>query len=359
MERFKKKNLLRYMGVSLTAGALAVTGATSYAAKVVDPGESGVKTIYIMHTGDLHGDTEPHPNARDDSTGQLEGGLARAATIIKKLRKKHKGEIVWGHTGDTIQGSAVGTYTQGKSMIDIWDALSPDVFTTGNWEYVYGLYRYQQLFGTNADIKPILPSEESAMFMIPEDTSGTVYQGFNPDRSMKADQNGEIRRWRTIAANAYYNGSDPGPGIVAKGAGEYFTDPYLVKEVNGVRIGFIGCTTNRGPQVVSSRVTWGLTFSNCMGGVKFPQNKPIQWDNADSNQANRNAAAENLDPDNGTNPSKSSGKLVKGYATVNEIEKFTVVLRSPEGQPTNYLKKKGATAAEDEYCTGEVVDILV
>ena len=60
------------------------------------------KKIYIMHSGDLHGDTESHPNARGDATGKLEGGLARAATVIKRLKAKHEGKIVWGHTGDTI-----------------------------------------------------------------------------------------------------------------------------------------------------------------------------------------------------------------------------------------------------------------
>ena len=60
-----------------------------------------------------------------------------------------------------------------------------------------------------------------------------------------------------------------------------------------MRVGFIGCTTNRGPQVVSSNVTAGLSFTNCMGGVKFPQNKPIGWSKLDNpNHPNRNQGKE-------------------------------------------------------------------
>ncbi len=306
------------------------------------------KTIYIMHTGDLHGDTDAHPNERDDATGLLEGGLARAATVIKSLKKKHKGKIVWGHTGDSIQGSALATYTQGKALVDIWDALSPDLFATGNWEYVYGLYRYQQLFGTNEDIKAISPDEYSQMFMVPEDPSGQVYKGLNPKRAFKRSSDGEKRRWRTIAANAYYNGQDPGPGINAKGAGEHFTDPFHVEVVNGIRIGFIGCTTNRGPQVVSSNVTKGVSFSNCAGGVKFPQNKPIQWPEG---HPNRDAAAEKLDDLGGMNPARGS---TVGFRTVNEVVKYTSILRAPQGKKTEYIN-----SLTGKPWKGQGVDLVV
>ena len=310
--------------------------------------KSDKKKIYIMHTGDLHGDTASHPNARADATGLLEGGLARAATVIKKLKEKHKGKIVWGHTGDSIQGSALATYTQGRAMVDIWDALGPDVFAPGNWEYVYGLYRYQQLFGTDTDIKSIDPSEYSQMFMVPEDPSGKVYRGFNESTAFKTSSDGEKRRYRTISANAYFNGSDPGPGVVAKGAGELFTDPYHVQTVNGIKIGFIGCTTNRGPQVVSSRVTWGLSFTNCMGGVKFPQNKPIKWG---GDHPNRDKAAEQLDKTGGTSPVKGS---TVNFRTVPEIVKFTEILRAPAGSDTNYIN-----SATGQPWKGEGVDLVV
>ena len=309
------------------------------------------KKIYIMHTGDLHGDTTSHPNARADATGKLEGGLARAATVIKKLKAKHKGKIIWGHTGDTIHGSAVATYTQGKALVDVWDALSPDMFATGNWEFVYGLYRYQQLFGAQGDISAVTPEQQAQMFMIPNDPSGNQYQGFNADKAIKADQNGEKRRWRTIAANAYYNGLNLGPGVNGKAAGEHFTDPYYVQKVNGIKIGFIGCTTNRGPQVVSSNVTAGLSFTNCMGDVKFPQNKAIGWT---GDHPNRVASKEKSVTHPKTGAEMPQWGSSVGFHVVPEIVKFTEILRAPKGSDTRYID-----SATGQAWKGEGVDLVV
>lgn len=349
-KQFKQKLMYGLFAAVLSTPAMAGSWG-SWGSWSSNDDDDDKKKIYIMHTGDLHGDTSSHPNARGDATGMLEGGLARAATVIKKLKRKHKGQIIWGHTGDSIHGSALATYTQGKAMVDIWDALGPDVFATGNWEFVYGLYRYQQLFGTDADIEAIDLSDDAIraqMFMIPEDPSGNVYRGFNEDTAFKTSSDGERRRYRTIAANAYYNGSDPGPGVVAKGAGELFTDPYHVQTVNGIKVGFIGCTTNRGPQVVSSRVTWGLSFTNCNGGVKFPQNKPIQWT---GDHPNRDTAAEKLDKTGGTSPIK--GSTVK-FRTVGEIAKFTEILRATKGSDTRFTN-----SATGQAWKGEGVDLVV
>lgn len=309
------------------------------------------RKVYIMHSGDLHGDLISHPNARADSTGKLEGGLARAATVIKKLKRKYRGKIIWGHTGDTIQGSAIATYTQGKALIDIWDALAPDLFATGNWEFVYGLYRYQQLFGAQGDISSVTPEQQEQMFMVPNDPSGNQYQGFNARNAIKADQNGEKRRWRTIAANAYYNGLSLGPGVNGKPAGEMFTDPYYVQTVNGIKIGFIGCTTNRGPQVVSSNVTAGLSFTNCMGDVKFPQNKAIGWKGNHPNRVvSKEVSVKN--PKNGAEMPQWGSSV--GFHVVPEIVKFTEILRADKGSDTRYVN-----SATGQPWKGEGVDMVV
>ena len=63
-------------------------------------------------------------------------------------------------------------------------------------------------------------------------------------------------RWGAIASNAYINGTRPlDVGVVNKGIGNLLTRPYKIMTINGVKIGMFGCTTNRGPQVVSSFIT--------------------------------------------------------------------------------------------------------
>ncbi len=330
------------------AACVLIAPTTTVLAKHKDQGKE--KEIVIIHTGDLHGDLTSHPNDREDANGLMEGGLARAATIIKKLRKEYGGKLVWGHTGDTTSGSGIATYTQGKVLIDVWDALGPDVFATGNWEYAYGIYRYQQFFGAKGDIRPIADDEISKMAIPPFDASGEIYKGFYPGRAFNTDQNGERRRWATIAANAYYNGEDVGPGVNGKSAGELLTDPYLIKTVNGIRIGFIGCTTNRGPQVVSSNITKGITFTNCMGGVKFPQNKPIQWPEG---HPNRDEASEKSVQNDKGSEMPQWGSTV-GFQTVPEIVKFTHILRLKKGEDSPYINSETGKPWK-----GEGVDLVV
>jgi len=332
----------------LSAVALGVS--LSAQVTFADDDDDDVKKVVIMHTGDLHGDMQSHTNDRADSNGLLEGGLARVATIVKKMKKKYGKELVWGHTGDTTSGSAIATYTQGKALVDVWDALSPDVFAPGNWEYAYGIYRYQQMFGADGDIEAIPDSMLSKMAIPPFDPSGNIYMGYNKKKAFKKDQNGEKRRWATISANAYYNGQDVGPGVVAKGPGELLTDPYLVKTVNGVRIGFVACTTNRGPQVVSSNVTKGISFTNCMGTVKFPQNKVIQWPEG---HPNRDATAEKSVTDETGKEWPHWGSSV-GFRTVPEIVKFTHILRLPKGSDSPYMN-----SATGMPWKGEGVDMVV
>ncbi|MEW6731937.1 MAG: 5'-nucleotidase C-terminal domain-containing protein [Acidobacteriota bacterium] len=177
--------------------------------------------ITFIHTSDLHGDMHSHPNLREDSNGQLEGGLARVFTVIKKIRK-NKDRVLYINTGDTIQGSAEAMFTRGQSMVDVLNLFGIDAYVPGNWEFVYGVPRFLELF---ADPNPRAP-------------------------------------WNTIAANAYYTGEAP---FSQKAPGTRLLPPYRVKNVGGIKIGFLGLTTNRGPQIVSRKVTQGVVFSSGEG----------------------------------------------------------------------------------------------
>lgn len=97
MGLFEKKKLSKCMIAAFAVSAVALSSsvtAGSWGGWSSDRDDDNEKKVYIMHSGDLHGDTESHPNARGDATGKLEGGLARAATVIKKLKAKHEGKII-------------------------------------------------------------------------------------------------------------------------------------------------------------------------------------------------------------------------------------------------------------------------
>jgi len=292
-----------------------------------------VNEIVFIHTGDFHGDLEPHPNARADSNGLLEGGLARVFSVVQNIRSNHE-HTIHVHTGDTIAGSAEATFTLGDALVRVVDHMDVDVFVPGNWEFSYGIYRFLQFFGSGDDIVPYTEEQQDqADIVIPANEQGFIATHGLPFKSES--------RWGAISANAYFNGLRVDPGVNKRSAGELLMKPYRVMEVNGVRFGFIGCTTNRGPQIVSSNITTGISFTNCKGEVKFPQNKPIDWSSENANAANQ-GVEENPEID-----TRAGGD--KGHVTVSEIDKFIAVLRAP----------KDSIVAEYPKWLGEGVDIVI
>lgn len=189
--------------------------------------------LTLIHTGDFHGHLVPRANLRSDGTGGMEGGLARIHALIKELRKEEKNTLLL-HTGDTIQGSAEVLYTRGQAMVDVLNDFEIDAFAPGNWEYVYGTQRFLEIFSGQNAAAP----------------------------------------WNTIAANVYYSTltADPTTPYPDK-AGQRVLPPYVIKTVGKVKIGLLGFTTDRGPQVVGSNVTKGFKFTK--GDAEVAQLVPL------------------------------------------------------------------------------------
>lgn len=182
------------------------------------------KEITFIHMGDVHGHLLPRPNVRSDSTGRMEGGLARMYTKIKEIRDENKNNLLI-NTGDTTQGSGEALYTRGQALVDVLDLFGINVFAPGNWDWVYGKDRFIEHF-----VASTYPATTTS-----------------------------AKRWGAIAANVYHAGVSPPATILP---------PTLFKNVGGVKVGIIGCTTNRGPQAVGLWVTNGLTYTDCANEVK-------------------------------------------------------------------------------------------
>lgn len=228
------------LGLALSGPALADRGNDGHH-------KSRVQQLTLIHIGDFHGHMIPRPNLRSDARGNRpEGGLARIYTKIKQIRnhagdehgkgkKKKKGSAkhtLLFNTGDTIQGSAEVLYTYGQAIVDVVNEFGIDGFAPGNWEFVYGTQRFIELF---AGPNPIAP-------------------------------------WGTVATNVRYA---PESGNCADG--EYVLPSYIIKEVDGVRVGILGFTTDRGPQVVGSAVTEGLCFlSSAPGSSGIPDISQVE-----------------------------------------------------------------------------------
>jgi S-sulfosulfanyl-L-cysteine sulfohydrolase len=173
--------------------------------------------VTFIHMGDVHGHLMPRPSLSGKTSASTEGGLARMFTAIDDIRKRRgKSKTLLVNTGDSIQGSAEALFTRGQAVVDVLNRFGIDAYAPGNWDWVYGVERTLELFGGSEPKAP----------------------------------------WNALAANAYYDGEP-----YADRSGSRVLNPYLIREVDGVKIGIIGFTTDRGPQVVGRAVTRGVRFT--------------------------------------------------------------------------------------------------
>lgn len=248
--QFKKKLLL---GVVLSAVA---------ATSAIADGQ-----ITIIQTGDFHGHLTPRPNLRSDSDGLMVGGLARIKTKIQEIQagKGGAGNTLVMHTGDTIQGSGEALYTKGQALVDVVDMLGIDAYAPGNWDFVYGPERFKELFATS--LNPNLPSlpEQAQGKRVPPPL-GTRWGGLVSNLYLTSTVNSAPKNPTAIGTAQDANVSATEYNDYATWYmenGQRVLPPYRITTVNGVKIGIVGCTTSRGPQVVGSWVTTGLAFTDC------------------------------------------------------------------------------------------------
>lgn len=146
--------------------------------------------ITVLSTTDLHGNIY----AFDYNTNKPDvRGLARVATVVKQARKENPDLLLF-DSGDTIQGTPLAFHHARVNnkppdpMMAVMSAIGYDAMAVGNHEYEFGL-----------------------------------------DVLNKA--RGEAR-FPWLSANTY-----------KKGTAETYFQPFIVKQVSGIRIGIIGLTT--------------------------------------------------------------------------------------------------------------------
>lgn len=174
---------------------LATTAGTILLPPVVRSDDSRA-VISIFHTTDLHGNILP--TSSYEGEGDL-GGLARCASQIAAWRAENPNSLLV-DLGDVYQGTDVGLRTRGRVMIDLFNALGYDAWVVGNHEFDWGLEPFTQAVGQSA--MPVL------------------------------------------CANALINGRPPREASAQSGAGSLGQlRPWIIREIDGFRIGIIGVTT--------------------------------------------------------------------------------------------------------------------
>lgn len=146
--------------------------------------------ITILGTTDLHGNINPidyYTNKPDNR------GFAKIATLIKRVRREHP-NVLLVDSGDTIQGSPLASFHSRKNnqppdpMMLVMSSLNYDAMSVGNHEYNFGL-------------KVLEKARKEAKFP-----------------------------W--LSANTYETATN-----------KTHFQPYIVKEIAGVKVGILGFTT--------------------------------------------------------------------------------------------------------------------
>ncbi|MDF0706096.1 bifunctional metallophosphatase/5'-nucleotidase [Flagellimonas okinawensis] len=120
--------------VALLIGALS-------ACKDKTAAQDSEQTITILQTADIHGQLFPHDELfweDEQITFRKLGGLAHVKTLFEDERSKNPEGTLILDGGDLIQGSAYAALSEGKAFSPIIQEMGYDFLIPGNWEVVYG-----------------------------------------------------------------------------------------------------------------------------------------------------------------------------------------------------------------------------
>jgi 2',3'-cyclic-nucleotide 2'-phosphodiesterase (5'-nucleotidase family) len=160
--------------------------------------------LKILYVNDFHGFAEPYQPPGSDAPL---GGIAYLAGAVDRARGKSPSLLL--AAGDMIQGNAWANLVRGKSTIEVMNAMKFDAMVVGNHEFDFG---------------PKVLKERMAQARFP--LLGANVKGF--------------------------------PAL----------KPYIVKNLQGVRIAIIGVVTPETPVVTHPRNVAGLTFSTPESAVR-------------------------------------------------------------------------------------------
>jgi 5'-nucleotidase / UDP-sugar diphosphatase len=188
-DRFwSRRKFLKFAG---RAGLLSAIPTLTRAAAALS---SDTVCISILHTTDLHGHILP----TSDYNGNPDcGGMARCITQIRRWQQQNPNSILL-DVGDVYQGTDVGLRSRGELMIDLFNHLKYDAWIIGNHEFDWGMQAFQQAL------------QRSAM--------------------------------PVLAANTVLEGKPTGEFPDAKHPFAKI-QPFILKEVAGIKLAIIGVTT--------------------------------------------------------------------------------------------------------------------
>ena len=146
--------------------------ATTFSPQLTFGSKKDVK-ITILHTNDMHSHIEPFKRGRNKGLG----GMAKRATIIRKIRSKEKNVLLF-DAGDIFQGTPYFNYFGGEIEFKLMSKLKYDAATLGNHDFDNGL----------EGLKKQLPNANFPFLTANYDFSETILKNkFAPYKIFKRD----------------------------------------------------------------------------------------------------------------------------------------------------------------------------
>jgi len=153
-------------------------------------------TLIVAHTNDTHGRI---PEGKYDGMG-----FAKISSEVKNLESKYDNVLLL-DAGDAFHGTTLVTLSEGEAAVKIMNAVGYDAMTPGNHDFNYGKDRLIEL---------------AAMADFP-----------------------------IVCAN-----------VVDTATGETIFDPYVILDMNGLKVGIFGLTTDETLYKTHPKNVEGLTF---------------------------------------------------------------------------------------------------
>ena len=181
--------------------------------------------LTILHTNDLHGHIFPFAyteTAKSKDEVPSVGGAARRATLVRKLRREIKNPVLLVDSGDTFTRGPLTNAYEGIADVEAMNAVGYDLAALGNNEF--------KAKDANEDHDAL--GAQAALLQV-------------------------VKRahFHWLCANA----------TDSKGAFLEGVLPYAVREINGVRVGFLGLTP---PRVATYPQAVGWTISDPIAAAK-------------------------------------------------------------------------------------------
>ncbi|WP_022850055.1 NAD nucleotidase [Limisalsivibrio acetivorans] len=115
----------------------AVIAATFFLSGCAGDSDSSGKSIKIVHVNDVHShlDAATYDVTLDNETTRIElGGIEKVAQKIKELRQQSSNTLVL-HAGDAVQGTLYYTLFKGEADAEVMNEIGFDAMAIGNHEF--------------------------------------------------------------------------------------------------------------------------------------------------------------------------------------------------------------------------------